>query len=274
LEKEKVRAANLRRELEEKNAETERILKQKLAEAENSLEKAKEEARRMMASTKSSSNYIFAELDKLQKRKDEEDFKRTLTEMKASLKTQIKAAEKEIYSYADVTVEEETDEEYILPRDLVKGDKVLIKDSNLMGTVESEADEDGHIAIQAGVINIKTSITNLKLIDEKAAEKMTKTNIERSKMRTVKKSPDREIRSGKNEIDVRGKNGEEAWYIIDKFIDDAKQSGLENIRVIHGKGTGALKAALWKYFRSDSRINSYRLGQYGEGDSGVTVLEL
>jgi len=274
LEKEKIKAAIIRRELEQKNAETERILNQKLQEAEKNLEKAKEEARRMMASTKASSSYIFDELDKLQKRKDEDDFKRTLTKMKTSLKSRMKTAEKEIYSYAGEAPEIEADEEYVLPRELLKGDKVLIKDSNLMGAVESEADEDGHIQIQAGVINIKTSVANLRLIDDNAAEKITKAHVERSKMRTVKKSPDREIKSGRNEIDVRGKNGEDAWYIIDKFLDDSKRNGLENVRVIHGKGTGALRAALWNFFKSDSRIASYRLGQYGEGDSGVTVIEL
>jgi DNA mismatch repair protein MutS2 len=274
LEKEKVRAAQIRRELEEKNAETERLLKKKLHEAEASLEKAKEEARRLIASSKSSSNYIFAELDKLQKRKDEDDFKRTLNEMKASLKSHIKSAEKEIYSYmTENNAGDELEEEYVLPRELIKGDKVLIKDSNLTGVVESEADKDGQIQIKAGIINLKTSVSNIRLLDEKSAEKINKSNAERSKMRTVKKSPDREIKSGRNEVDVRGHNGEEAWFIIDRFLDDAKISGLESVRVIHGKGTGALRNALWKFFRTDNRIASFRLGQHGEGDSGVTVIE-
>ena len=279
LEKEKVRAAQIRRELEEKNAETERQLKKKLAEAEKSLEKAKEEARRMIASSKSSSSYIFAELDKLQKRKDEEDFKKTLAEMKASLKSSIKSAEKEIYSYmSENNIEDELEEEYVLPRELRKGDKVLIKDSQLIGIVESEAaDKDDQVQIKAGIINLKTSVSNIRLIDDNLAEKINKEKdkaAEKSKMRTVKKSPDREIKHGRNEIDVRGKNGEEAWYIIDKFLDDAKMNKLESVRVIHGKGTGALRAALWIFFKSDSRISSYRLGQHGEGDSGVTVIEL
>jgi DNA mismatch repair protein MutS2 len=274
LEKEKVKAAGLRRELEEKNAETEKILKKKLQESETNLEKAKEEARRIIASSKSSSSYIFAELDKLQKRKDEEDFKRTLTEMKASLKSHIKSSEKEIYSYMENIEPEEEFEEYTLPRELVKGDKVLIKDSNLMGTVESEADKDGQVQIQAGIINVKTSVSNLRLLDELSEEKINRSAAERSKLRTVKKSPDREIKSGKNEIDVRGQNGEEAWYAIDKFIDGAKQNGLVSLRIIHGKGTGALRAALWKFLQNETRISSYRLGRHGEGDMGVTVVEL
>jgi DNA mismatch repair protein MutS2 len=275
LEKEKVRAALIRRALEDKNAETEKLLRKKLQDAEKNLEKAKEEARRLIASSKSSSAYIFAELDKLQKRKDEQDFKKTLTEMKSSLKSHIKSAEKEIYNYiSEADLQNDSDEEYILPRDLAKGDKVLIKDSNLMGTVESEADKDGHVSIQAGIINIKTSISNIRLIDDKTVEKINKTNSEKNKMRNIKKSPDREIKSGRNEIDVRGKYGDDAWQLVDKFIDDSRLNGLEHIRVIHGKGTGALRAALWQFFKTDSRIASYRIGQHGEGDSGVTVIEL
>ncbi|MCL2095678.1 MAG: endonuclease MutS2 [Oscillospiraceae bacterium] len=276
LEKEKTKAAVIRRELEIKNIETENLLKKKLKEAEKNLEKAKEEARRLIASSKSSSAYIFAELDKLQKRKDEDDFKRTLTEMKTSLKSSIKSAEKEIYaySYANTGGEDNYDGEYILPRELKKGDKVLIKDSNLTGVVESEADKDGHISIQAGIINLKTSVSNIRLLDEKTSERINKSNAEKNKLRNIKISPDREIKSGRNEIDVRGKYGEDAWNLTDKFIDEAKLNGLEHIRVIHGKGTGALRTALWQFFKSDGRIASFRLGQHGEGDSGVTVIEI
>ena len=282
LEKEKVRAAEIRRELETKYTDTENAMKKKLQESEKNLEKAKEEARRLIASSKASSNYIFAELDKLQKRKDEQDFKKTLLEMKSAVKSHIKKSEKEIFSYASVIKEEgdesEIEEEYILPRELRKGDKVMIKDSQLMGIVESESpDKDGHVQIKAGIINLQTSISNVRLLDEKSLDKIEKINkqtAEKNKMRNVRKSADREIKSVSNEIDVRGKNGEDAWYIIDKFIDDSKLNGIENVRVIHGKGTGALRSALWRFFQSDSRIETYRLGQYGEGDMGVTMIEL
>ncbi|MCL2774410.1 MAG: endonuclease MutS2 [Oscillospiraceae bacterium] len=277
LEKEKVRAAQIRRELEIKNAETENLLKKKLQEAEKNLDKAREESRRLIASSKSSSNYIFAELEKLQKRKDEEDFRRTLTEMRVSLKNNIKQAENEIYSYASENdVEDEFEEDYVLPRELKKGDNVIIKDSNLTGTVENEIpDKDGNIQIKAGIINLKTDISNIRLLDEKSAERINKS---KEKIRNFnsnsKKSADREIKRVSNEIDVRGQNGEDAWFKIDKFLDDSKLVGIESIRIIHGKGTGALRTALWRYFNGDKRIASFRLGQYGEGDSGVTVIEL
>ena len=78
----------------------------------------------------------------------------------------------------------------------------------------------------------------------------------------------------KPEIDVRGMIGDDAWFVVDKYIDDAVLACMPTIRIIHGKGTGALRAALWKFFKQDRRIKSYRHGEYGEGDSGVTVLTL
>ena len=78
----------------------------------------------------------------------------------------------------------------------------------------------------------------------------------------------------KPEIDVRGMIGDDAWFVVDKYIDDAVLAGMPTVRIIHGKGTGALRAALWKYFKQDKRIKAYRHGEFGEGDAGVTVLTL
>ena len=69
-------------------------------------------------------------------------------------------------------------------------------------------------------------------------------------------------------------NGEEAWLATDKYLDEAQMLGFKSVHLIHGKGTGALKVALWKFLKTDKRIKSYRIGQYGEGDGGVTVVEL
>ena len=79
--------------------------------------------------------------------------------------------------------------------------------------------------------------------------------------------------SFKPEVDVRGMIGDDAWFVVDKYLDDAVLAGIASVRIIHGKGTGALRAALWKNFKTDRRIKSYRHGNYGEGDAGVTVIE-
>ena len=77
-----------------------------------------------------------------------------------------------------------------------------------------------------------------------------------------------------DEIDLRGKTGDEAWFMVDKYFDTAVLAGFHTVRLIHGKGTGALRLALWKYLKKDSRVKTFRIGQYGEGDGGVTVVEL
>ena len=76
------------------------------------------------------------------------------------------------------------------------------------------------------------------------------------------------------EVDVRGMIGDDAWFVVDKYLDDAILANVPSVRIIHGKGTGALRAALWKYFKSDKRIRTYRHAEYGDGDAGVTVIEL
>ena len=81
-------------------------------------------------------------------------------------------------------------------------------------------------------------------------------------------------RDFKPEIDLRGMNGEEAWLATDKYLDEANVAGIHSVTVIHGKGTGALRAAIWSHLKNDKRVTSFRAGAYGEGDYGVTVIEL
>ena len=81
-------------------------------------------------------------------------------------------------------------------------------------------------------------------------------------------------KSFKPECDVRGMTGEEGWFVVDKYLDEAKVASVKSVTIIHGKGTGALRSALWRNFKSDNRIKNFRAGQYGEGDYGVTVVEL
>ena len=81
-------------------------------------------------------------------------------------------------------------------------------------------------------------------------------------------------RNIKDEIDLRGMNGDEAWFAVDKYLDSAILYGFRTVRIIHGKGTGALRQAMQNFLRTDKRVASFRRGQYGEGDSGVTVVEL
>ncbi|HBE13114.1 MAG TPA: hypothetical protein DCY74_02970, partial [Clostridiales bacterium] len=78
----------------------------------------------------------------------------------------------------------------------------------------------------------------------------------------------------RSEIDLRGETGDDAWFRVDKYLDEANMAGLHSVTLIHGKGTGALRKALWDMLKRDNRVESFRTGAYGEGDFGVTVVEL
>ena len=99
-------------------------------------------------------------------------------------------------------------------------------------------------------------------------------NADKSSARAVAKVRAEVTKNFSLECDVRGMTGEEAWSVVDRYIDSALVAGVHTATVIHGKGTGALRAALWQRFKSDRRVKSFRAGAYGEGDYGVTVIEL
>ena len=162
------------------------------------------------------------------------------------------------------------DSDYKLPRPLKVGDKVFITTISKEGEVTALADKKGLISVSSGILKTKVTEDKLRLIEGEVKFKK-KPEPPRVNEGKVKKSI---VSSFRPEVDVRGMIGDDAWFVVDKYIDDAVLAGMPTIRIIHGKGTGALRAALWKYFKQDKRIKSYRHGEYGEGDAGVTVLTL
>ena len=129
--------------------------------------------------------------------------------------------------------------------------------------------KDGLVAVTAGILKTKVPEEKLRLLDGKTKFKRKPEPAKVNEGR-VKKSIASTFHA---EVDVRGMIGDDAWFVVDKYLDDAVLAGMGTVRIIHGKGTGALRAALWRYFKSDKRIKSYRHGEYGEGDAGVTVIE-
>ena len=122
----------------------------------------------------------------------------------------------------------------------------------------------------SGVLKAKVTEDKIRLIEGNV--KFTKTDAPKPVNEgKVKKTIASSFRP---EVDVRGMIGDDAWFVVDKYLDDAVLAGMPTVRIIHGKGTGALRAALWKYFKTDKRIKAYRHGEYGEGDAGVTVITL
>lgn len=165
-------------------------------------------------------------------------------------------------------VEEKKDEKYVLPRDLRKGDKVWIVNIDKEGVLLDVPDKSGSVEVQAGILKTRTKLSNLRLIEEKVKVISGK---------QTKNASDFHVsvnRDFKDEIDLRGLLGDEAWQEVDKYLDEAVMANFHTVRLIHGKGTGALRNALWARLKGDRRIESFRIGKYGEGDGGVTVVDL
>ncbi|MBR6633966.1 MAG: Smr/MutS family protein [Clostridia bacterium] len=258
-EKSRNEADRLRRELKEK-LETATAEREKLLEsARNELERARNEATRVLQSAKVSSDYVFQELDRLKKEKDKASFREEYEKSRAELRQRLKQGEKD----ADVKIEIE-EEEAELPRDLVVGDIVLITNIGKEGVVERVQGDT--ITVKTDKLSMKVKKTTLRLLTE-----LKKLDGKKKAQRSATYSPRPDVKA---EIDLRGMTGDDAWFMVDKYLDDAKRGALSSVTLIHGKGTGALRAALWRYLKSDKRVANYHVGAYGEGDFGVTVVEL
>ena len=261
MELEKQQAANFRIETQALQQEAEKLKKDIELSQEKELERARQTARRIVEKSRAQAQTLLDELDELKKMRDSED----LSTLRELAKSQISLRLKELELTAD-PVSEKNQEVYKLPRELITGDTVLITSISKKGTVLKVADSSGNVEVQAGIIKTRVHISNLQLLTEKKADINKKytvsTNIDRSKI------------SAKAEIDIRGQNAEEALIELDRFIDDAQLASLSLISIIHGKGTGVLRSAVQQHLRAHRSIKSYRLGRYGEGESGVTIAQL
>ena len=141
-------------------------------------------------------------------------------------------------------------------------------------STEWTADKNGLVCVKAGIISAKVDKTKIRLLDDmpnKPALTVKKKGDTKSSGALIKTQNRAEFHP---EIDVRGKYADDAWLAVDKYLDDAVLSGLSEVRIIHGKGTGVLRRIIQEYLKSDLRVKSYRNGNFGEGEMGVTVVEL
>ena len=155
-------------------------------------------------------------------------------------------------------------EDYVLPRPLQKGDSVLIYDIGQEGIVLDIG--KNNVLVQSGIIKTRVKPENLRLL-----KKETKPQPKRSSTRTIHRDTNR---SASTEIDVRGQTAIDAILDVDRAIDVAVLQGLHQITIIHGKGTGVLRREIQNHLKTHPSVRTYRLGVFGEGESGVTIAEL
>lgn len=234
-------------------------------EKERIIEKARQEARQIVESVRMDANLLMDELDKLRKQKDKEEFSRRVGEAKSQMRGKLDR----LHDKANPVVVR-TNEDYVLPRPLKKGDPVLIVDIDKTGTVLQEPGKTGEALVQTGMIKSRVPVENLRLLDAKKTQNKAPTG---KSMRTISSNKGGATARGILELDLRGQTVEEAIMELDMFVNKSLLSNVSQVTVIHGKGTGALRAAVHKYLRQCKQVKSFRLGVYGEGETGVTIVE-
>ena len=255
-----------RRDAERHRIDAERIVREAQAardraekDAKHEIERAQREAAALVQKTRQQAQGLLDELDALRREKNA----MLTAEQKARLKAGIRNLEKA----SDPVHEKRTNEDYVLPRPLKVGDNVLIYDIDKAAVVLELPKTGDQVLVQAGIIKTRVPMKNLRFTDKKPKEKRLGGH-----RNVTKAAPDDS--SVRNELDVRGMNLEEALMEVDAFIDHALLRNLNMLTIIHGKGTGVLRSGIQQHLKRHKAVKTFRLGVYGEGESGVTVVEL
>ncbi|MBU5313400.1 endonuclease MutS2 [Tissierella carlieri] len=222
------------------------------------LVKAKEDARNILRLAKEDADSIVGELRDISS-EIEKDRNRKLQEAQEKLKAKLNKAEGEV-SRNVLNVKSNKP-----PKNLKVGETVEVLTFNQKGTVLDEPDDNGNVRIQVGIMKITAHISTLKRTTSDEEEKV------HGSTKKIMGSKSKDIRT---EIDLRGKNLDEAFLELDKYLDDAYIAGLKQINIIHGKGTGVLRDGIKGYLRSHRHVKASRFGTFGEGGDGVTVVEI
>ena len=261
-----------RRESEHNKEETQRLkeeiqkLKSELLEKKEKLEnirdetirQAKREARKILKDAKEESESIINEIRNISTEIEKEKNKR-LQEARDKIRTNLESIEGDLSE--NIIVKKNTKP----PKNLKPGENVILLGLNQEGIVLNQPDESGNVMVQVGIMKISVHISTLSRArkEEKIESKVAVKSIVRTKASNIK-----------NELDLRGKNLDEAMLDVDKYLDDAYIAGLKTVYIIHGKGTGILREGIGQLLRGHKHVKSYRLGNYGEGGTGVTVVEI
>ncbi len=232
--------------------------------ADKLLESARSQADRILKDARMTAETVFDELEDMKKKAQKKNADQNLAAAKAALRGVITQTENEQRRGIQKRVVE-ADE----VRPVKKGDRVrLLNVGGVLANVLAPADKDGNVQVQAGPMKMTVKENELRIVEEKQAVKKP--------VQPRRDAPKREltIRSAESEVDVRGMSAEEALFEVDNFLSRAIMAGLPSVTVIHGKGTGILRDAVQKHLRSNKRVKSVRSGVYGEGEQGVTIVEL
>ena len=259
LEKDRNEAALKLRQAEE-NAKKAAFLKAELeVRLEKADQKSRREAERIIAEARATAEETFAQLDEMKKHANDEDDAQRINQARSELRRRLNKSQ-EALRPAPEPVEDKKSS-----RPVKVGDTVQIKSMGMKATV-TEISSDRILTLRAGIMNVTAREDEVLLIEGKPApDKKTVSANSSAQLRLMRVEP---------QIDLRGMEAIEAVTAAERYIDSAVMAKLSTVTIIHGKGTGALRAAVQQMLRRNKAVKSFRLGRYGEGETGVTVVEL
>ncbi len=267
LEEQLSQASDARRRAEQAARHAEEKLADLDTRQQKELDSARRESARIVEKARREAQLLMDELDDLRRQKDAADFSQKAQQAKSQLRSRLRRMDEAI----DPVHTPSSNELYVLPRPLVAGDRVQLMDMGLQATVVSPVDDKGLVEVQAGMLRTRTPLANLRLFESRREEKRVTKGQMKSRAGGL---TSRMERSAVTDLDLRGQTSEEALLEVDRFLDNAVLCGLDRVTIIHGKGTGALRAAVHSHLKGHRQVKSFRLGVYGEGETGVTVVEL
>ncbi len=251
-EEEKRLAGAARAELEKLKGETEREKKKMEEERNRILKSAKEEARKLIADTKTEMDALVSKIHAI-KGLDRSAADRVIQQSRDALRKRQNALGE--------TVEYKKEDAGQPPKKVRPGETVRVASLDKIATVLSAPDAKGELSVQVGIMKMTVKLSDLRTVKDVPAQTGA------AKISLSQKTVGMEL-------DVRGMLVDDAIIVVDRYLDDALMAGLSEVSIIHGKGTGALRAGLQEHFKRHSRVKSFRMGNYGEGDAGVTVITI
>ena len=260
MEKEQRQAAQLRREMEEASAKAQAYRDQLQKEKEKAEASAKAQARAILDDARRTADQVFQELGDMRKKAQKEQNWQKVNDQRAGLRHKLNEAEDKLGARPQAAVPP-------MLRPAKKGDTVTILKTGTQASVLS-VNKDGVLQLQAGILRITAKQDEVRVVEgETQSQKAAKQYIRRTehKLRSL---------GAKAEVDLRGMTTDEAELTLAQFLDRAMVSNLTQVTVIHGKGTGAVRKAVHTYLKRCKGVASFRLGRYGEGEDGVTIVEL
>ena len=260
MEKEQRQAAQLRLEMEQAAAKAQEYRDSLQKEKEKNEARAKAEARAILDEARRTADEVFRELGDMRKKAQKEPDWQAVNDQRAGLRHRLNEAEDKL------GVREKAAPPPML-RPAQKGDTVTILKTGTQGTVLS-VNKDGVLQLQAGILRITAKQEEVRVVEgETQTQKAARQYIQRTehKLRSL---------GAKAEVDLRGMTTDEAEMTLSQFLDRAIMGNLTQVTVIHGKGTGAVRKAVHTYLKRCKGVASFRLGRYGEGEDGVTIVAL